>query len=85
MKQKKWLLTTASGMIAAVMLVFPAYAADTATDITVTDNSNAESSAIYQMTSGDQQNTLSNEKNTTPYPIDSQLSEQGGRGYLYKT
>jgi len=84
-KQKKWLLTTAGGMIAAVMLVFPAYAADTAADITVTDNSTAESSTIYQMTSESQQNTLPNEKGTTPYPIDIQLSEQGGRSYLYKT
>lgn len=86
MKQKKWLLTAASGMIATVMLAFPAYAADTAADITVTDNSSAKSSSVYQMSPENGQSDLPHEKGTTtPYPIDIQLSEQGSRSYLYKT
>ncbi len=82
MKQKKWLFRTASGVVAAIMLALPAYAAEP--NITITDN--APSGGIYQLQPEAEKDPVPSEKGTTtPYPIDIQLSEQGGRSFLYKT
>lgn len=82
MKQKKWLFRAASGMVATILLVLPAYAAEP--NITITDN--APSGGIYQLQPEAEKAPLPSEKGTTtPYPIDIQLSEQGGRSFLYKT
>ena len=48
MKQKKWLFRTASGVVAAIMLALPAYAAESG--ITITDN--ASSGGVYQLRLG---------------------------------
>ena len=82
MRRKKWLLMTATGLIATMMLASPAMAAE----ITVTDN--PDSSGIYeipqepaapagagQLPQGD----------SLPYPEDVQLRTQGELNYLYKT
>ena len=82
MKQKKWLFRAASGMVATILLVLPAYAAEP--NITITDN--APSGGIYQLQPEAEKAPVPAEKGTTtPYPIDIQLSEQGGRSFLYKT
>lgn len=82
MKQKKWLFRTASGVVAAIMLALPAYAAEPG--ITITDN--ASSGGVYQLQPETEKLSIPSQKGTTtPYPIDIQLSEQGGRSFLYKT
>lgn len=82
MKQKKWLFRTASGVVAAIMLALPAYAAEPS--ITITDNE--PSGGVYQLQPEAEKAPLPKvEGTTTPYPIDIQLSEQGGRSFLYKT
>lgn len=82
MKQKKWLFRAASDMVATILLVLSAYAAEP--NITITDN--APSGGIYQLQPEAEKAPLPSEKGTTtPYPIDIQLSEQGGRSFLYKT
>ena len=82
MKQKKWLFRTASGVVAAIMLALPAYAAEPG--ITITDN--ASSGGVYQLQPETEKLSIPSQKETTtPYPIDIQLSEQGGRSFLYKT
>lgn len=82
MKQKKWLFRTASGIVAAIMLALPAYAAEPG--ITITDN--ASSGGVYQLQPETEKLSIPSQKGTTtPYPINIQLSEQGGRSFLYKT
>ena len=82
MKQKKWLFRTASGVVAAIMLALPAYAAEPG--ITITDN--ASSGGVYQLQPETEKLSIPSQKGTTtPYPIDIQLSEQSGRSFLYKT
>ena len=82
MKHKKWLFRTASGVVAAIMLALPAYAAESG--ITITDN--ASSGGVYQLQPEAEKAPVPSQKGTTtPYPIDIQLSEQGGRSFLYKT
>ena len=82
MKQKKWLFRAASGMVATILLVLPAYAAEP--NITITDN--APSGGVYQLQPEAEKPPIPSQKGTTtPYPIDIQLSEQGGRSFLYKT
>jgi len=81
-KQKKWLFRAASGMVATILLVLPAYAAEP--NITVTDN--APSGGVYQLQPEAEKAPVPAEKGITiPYPIDIQLSEQGSRNFLYKT
>lgn len=82
MKQKKWLFRTASGVVAAIILALPAYAAEP--NITITDN--APSGGVYQLQPEAEKLSVPSQKGTTtPYPIDIQLSEQGSRSFLYKT
>lgn len=83
MKQKKLLLVAAAGAIMTIMFVTPAMAAAIpSTDITVTDNPAPPAGNSYS-----QQGLLAADSSvqTTPYPTDIQLFEQGERNYLYKT
>jgi len=90
LKRKKWLLMTATGMIAAVMLASPAMAADSSmVDVSITDNtSSSQTGSVYELPQGAASKSgeaLYPQGDSLPYPIDVQLLPQGKLNYLYKT